>query len=220
MRRKRLIPRTDRLRTPRRGVRLYPLLKRLTDVTLVLSSALLWVPLTAMSALLIKLDSPTGPVFFRQRRVGRGGVPFMMFKFRTMVPDAQAKKKNLMHLNVLSGPDFKIVDDPRITRVGRLLRKTSLDEIPQLINVLRGEMSLVGPRPTSFEAGTYRLWQTERLDVPAGLTGLWQVLARGSSEFDERCRLDIDYIHNRSWWLDMRILFATVAAVVTRRGAH
>ena len=143
-----------------------------------------------------------------------------MYKFRTMVPNAEALKQQLMHLNELQWPDFKITNDPRITRIGRFLRKTSLDEVPQIINVLTGEMSLVGPRPTSFSAQTYKLWHTERLDVLPGLTGLWQVLGRASTEFDERLRLDIAYIEKRCLWLDFQILLRTVTAVVGQKGAH
>jgi lipopolysaccharide/colanic/teichoic acid biosynthesis glycosyltransferase len=144
-----------------------------------------------------------------------------MFKFRTMVPDAEELKKELAHLNELQWPDFKITNDPRITRMGRFLRKSSLDELPQLLNVLRGEMSLVGPRPTSFSAQTYDLWQTERLDVLPGLTGLWQIIGRGSMEFDERVRLDIAYIERRSLSLDIQILFRTVlVALIRQEGAY
>jgi lipopolysaccharide/colanic/teichoic acid biosynthesis glycosyltransferase len=157
---------------------------------------------------------------FFQMRTGKGGRPFKMFKFRSMVKNAEAMKKQLMHLNELQWPDFKITNDPRITRVGRILRKTSLDELPQIFNVLRGEMSLVGPRPTSFSASTYALWQTERLDVVPGITGLWQVYGRASTEFDDRLRLDIAYIEHRCIWLDIQIMFRTVGAVLHARGAH
>ena len=153
-------------------------------------------------------------------RTGKGGRRFRMLKFRTMVPNAEVLKKELAHLNELQWPDFKITNDPRITRVGRILRKTSLDELPQLINVIRGEMSLVGPRPTSFAADTYDLWHTERLDVKPGLTGLWQIIGRGEMEFDERVRLDIEYIQRRCLRLDMQILAMTVLAVVQQRGRH
>jgi lipopolysaccharide/colanic/teichoic acid biosynthesis glycosyltransferase len=129
-------------------------------------------------------------------------------------------KKELAHLNELQWPDFKITNDPRITRVGGFLRKTSLDEAPQLLNVLRGEMSLVGPRPTSFSAQTYKLWHTERLDVQPGITGLWQIIGRGTSEFNDRLRLDIAYIERRCLWLDVQILFRTVTAVLEQRGAY
>ena len=143
-----------------------------------------------------------------------------MYKFRSMVPNAEALKEKYAHLNELQWPDFKITNDPRITKIGRVLRKTSLDELPQLINVLKGDMSLVGPRPTSFGAETYKLWHTERLDVTPGLTGLWQIIGRASMEFDDRLRLDIAYIERRSLWMDINILFFTVFAVFKGRGAH
>lgn len=199
----------------------YHFAKRLMDIVLVLLSLFLVLPLLALCALLIKLESPDGPVLFYQKRTGINGYKFKMFKFRTMVPNAEELKKELAHLNELQWPDFKITNDPRITRMGRFLRKTSLDELPQLLNVLRGEMSLVGPRPTSFSANTYDLWHTERLDVLPGLTGLWQIIGRGSMEFDERVRLDIAYIERRSLWLDMQILVRTFfVALIQQKGAH
>jgi lipopolysaccharide/colanic/teichoic acid biosynthesis glycosyltransferase len=136
-----------------------------------------------------------------------------------MVRNADELKGELAHLNVLPPPDFKIPDDPRITRVGKILRKTSLDELPQLLNVLRGDMSLVGPRPTSFEPSVYKLWHTRRLDVTPGLTGLWQIAGRHTMTFDERLRLDIEYIERRSMALDLRILLATALSVVGGKGA-
>jgi lipopolysaccharide/colanic/teichoic acid biosynthesis glycosyltransferase len=136
-----------------------------------------------------------------------------------MVPNAEDLKAKYAHLNELSLPDFKIADDPRTTRVGRFLRKTSLDELPQLFNILKGEMSWVGPRPTSFSVETYHLRHTERLEVVPGLTGLWQVSGRSNLDFDERLELDIAYIEQQSLWFDLSILLRTVGAVVTRRGA-
>ena len=194
--------------------------KRIMDLTLVLTSLALVLPLLLLCALLIKIESPGGAVLFKQKRTGMGGYPFFMFKFRTMTPNAEQMKKELAHLNELQWPDFKITNDPRITRMGRFLRKTSLDELPQLLNIVRGEMSLVGPRPTSFSPETYQLWQTERLDVLPGLTGLWQILGRGSMEFDERVRLDVAYIERRCLWLDIQILLRTFMAVLGQRGAH
>ena len=158
------------------------------------------------------------PVFFSQNRTGRGGRRFRMYKFRTMVANAAELKAELAALNHLSGPDFKIENDPRITRLGRFLRKSSLDELPQVLNVLRGEMSWVGPRPTSFSADSYDLWQTARLDVVPGVTGLWQVVGRGRTEFDERLRLDMEYIDRRSLWFDLKILWMTVGEVFRPRG--
>ena len=160
------------------------------------------------------------PVFFVQDRTGRGGRRFRMYKFRTMVANAAELKAELAALNQLSGPDFKIANDPRITKIGAFLRKTSLDEVPQILNVLRGEMSLVGPRPTSFEASTYDLWHTERLEVAPGITGLWQVSGRSDVDFDDRVRLDIEYLEQRSFGFDLWILFRTVAALVQQRGAY
>ena len=197
----------------------YESAKRVFDVAICLFLLPLLAPVMALCAVLIWVDDP-GPVMFLQWRTGRGGRRFLMFKFRTMYTNAAELKSQYKHLNELTWPDFKITDDPRVTRVGRVLRKTSLDELPQIVNVLRGEMSLVGPRPTSFEAGTYALWQTERLEVSPGVTGLWQIGGRSDVDFDERTRLDIEYIHRRSLWLDARILLATVGAVLSRRGAY
>jgi lipopolysaccharide/colanic/teichoic acid biosynthesis glycosyltransferase len=129
-------------------------------------------------------------------------------------------KEGLGSANLMGGPDFKLADDPRVTRLGVFLRKTSLDEAPQLWNILRGDMSLVGPRPTSFPANTYDLWHTERLEVVPGLTGLWQVAGRGEIDFDDRVRLDITYVRNRSLSLDLSILLRTIPAVLSQRGAY
>lgn len=200
--------------------RTYLLAKRAMDLFLVLITLPLWLSLNGIVALIINITSPGAPVIFKQLRTGKGGRRFEMYKFRTMVPNAEELKAKYAHLNELQWPDFKITNDPRITRVGRFLRKTSLDEIPQLFNVLRGEMSLVGPRPTSFGPETYKLWHTERLDVTPGLTGLWQIIGRAQLEFDDRLRLDIAYIERRGLWLDINILFRTVLAVFERRGAH
>jgi lipopolysaccharide/colanic/teichoic acid biosynthesis glycosyltransferase len=137
-----------------------------------------------------------------------------------MVKDATELKGALMHENDLSGPDFKIVKDPRITRLGGFFRKYSLDELPQFINVLKGDMSLVGPRPTSFPASSYDMWHTERLEVVPGLSGLWQVSGRAEVDFDERVRLDINYVERRSLHFDLWILVRTVRAVLRARGAY
>jgi lipopolysaccharide/colanic/teichoic acid biosynthesis glycosyltransferase len=198
----------------------YLFVKRLMDLALVILSAPFWLPLLAVIGMAIYLTSPGAPVMFFQPRTGKGGRRFNMYKFRSMVPDAEALKQKYMHLNELQWPDFKITNDPRVTRVGRFLRKTSLDELPQLFNVLKGDMSLVGPRPTSFGANTYKLWHTERLDVMPGITGLWQIAGRAQLEFDDRLRLDIAYIERASIWFDINILFRTVFAVFKQRGAH
>ena len=200
--------------------RSYLFVKRFMDLALVLLTMPFWGALLLLIGLMIWLESPGAPVLFFQNRTGRGGKRFRMYKFRSMVPNAEELKQKYMHLNELQWPDFKITNDPRITRVGRFLRKTSMDELPQLLNVLKGEMSLVGPRPTSFGSETYKLWQTERLDVTPGLTGLWQIIGRAQLEFDDRLRLDIAYIERASIWFDLNILIYTVTAVIKQRGAH
>ncbi len=170
-----------------------------------------------LCALVVRLDSP-GPVLFTQVRAGRDGRPFRMYKFRTMVQNAEELKASLAHLNVLPPPDFKIPNDPRVTRVGRLLRKTSLDELPQFINVLKGEMSLVGPRPCSIGVDSYALWHSERLEVPPGITGIWQLEGRHTSSFDQRLRLDIKYIEEMSLLLDIKLILRTVLEVFKGSG--
>ncbi len=198
----------------------YLLVKRLMDLFLVVVTLPLWLPLNGIIALMIRVTSPGAPVVFRQLRTGKGGRRFNMYKFRTMVHNAEELKAVYAYLNELQLPDFKITNDPRITPIGRFLRKTSLDELPQLFNVLRGEMSLVGPRPTSFGPETYQLWHTERLDVMPGMTGLWQIIGRAHLEFDDRLRLDIAYIERASIWLDINILLRTFLAVFQQRGAY
>ncbi len=197
--------------------RFYPAAKRAMDLALCALALPLVLPLGLLIALAIRLETP-GPIVFRQMRTGQHGVRFPMLKFRTMVRNAEELKASLQHLNILPPPDFKIPDDPRITKVGKFLRKTSLDELPQIINVIRGEMSIVGPRPTSFAPETYDLWHSERLEVVPGITGLWQIKGRGTMTFDERLRLDIEYIERRSILLDLRIIVMTALAVFQRSG--
>lgn len=208
-----------RQQTPRIFQRRWRWAKRAFDLTL----AVLLLPLLGLlfliCALAIVIDSP-GPVVFRQRRTGQNGRRFDMYKFRTMVQNAEELKLKYAHLNILQPPDFKVPNDPRITRVGRFLRTTSLDELPQILNIIKGDMSFVGPRPTSFAAVTYDVWHGERLDVTPGLTGLWQIRGRGEAEFDDRLRLDIEYIRNWSLWYDVRLLWRTFWAVARRKGAH
>lgn len=196
----------------------YAIAKRVLDLVVVIGAAALWVPIALLCALAIKIDDPRAPIMFTQTRTGKGGRTIVMHKFRTMVPNAEEEKRKLLHLNKLQWPDFKIDDDPRITRIGRFLRATSLDELPQILNVLTGEMSIVGPRPTSFPVETYEPWQTVRLDITPGITGLWQIEGRGSAEFDERLRLDVEYIEKQSLRFDLWILMRTVTAVVRRGG--
>jgi lipopolysaccharide/colanic/teichoic acid biosynthesis glycosyltransferase len=200
--------------------RSYRVAKRFMDLFLVGISMPLWLPLHGIIALLIQMTSPGAPVIFKQLRTGKGGNRFSMYKFRTMVPEAEELKSQFAHLNELQWPDFKITNDPRVTRIGKFLRKTSLDELPQLFNILKGEMSLVGPRPTSFGPETYKLWHTHRLDVMPGMTGLWQITGRAQLEFDERLRLDIAYIERACLRLDITILLRTVVAVFKSEGAH
>ncbi len=196
----------------------YAATKRALDLAICVALVPLVLPVGLLCALLIRLESP-GPIMFAQMRTGQHGVRFPMFKFRTMVENAEELKASLQHLNILPPPDFKIPDDPRITRIGSLLRKTSLDEMPQILNVIRGEMSIVGPRPTSFSASTYDLWHSERLEVLPGITGLWQVKGRGTMTFDERLRLDIEYMERRTILLDLKLMVMTALAVVRRSGA-
>jgi lipopolysaccharide/colanic/teichoic acid biosynthesis glycosyltransferase len=198
--------------------RRYLLEKRALDVTICLLLLVFVVPLLLLCILAIRLDTP-GPALFTQDRTGRDGRRFRMLKLRTMVANAEELKPALAHLNVLPPPDFKILDDPRITRVGRFLRATSLDELPQLWNVLRGDMSIVGPRPTSFAAGSYELWHTSRLDVPPGITGLWQIEGRNITSFDQRLRLDMEYIRRRSVPYDLVLIARTAGVVFRRSGA-
>jgi lipopolysaccharide/colanic/teichoic acid biosynthesis glycosyltransferase len=198
--------------------RAYRVATRILDVVLCLIALPFVIPILALCALAVRIDTPGAP-FFAQLRTGRHGHRFRMYKMRTMVENASELKEQYLHLNELTWPDFKIKDDPRITRVGAFLRRTSLDELPQIFNVLAGDMTLVGPRPTSFSADTYSLWHTARLEVKPGLTGLWQVSGRADLDFDERLRLDIAYIHNRCLTLDLLILTRTFGAVFRGRGA-
>lgn len=194
--------------------------KRVVDVfgALILMVALL--PLFGAVALVIRFESP-GPILFRQKRLGRGGRPFTIFKFRTMCVGAEQEQEQLLHLNERNGPVFKLARDPRHTRVGRWIRRLSLDELPNLVNVLKGEMSLVGPRPPlPSEVQGYQDWQKRRLQAMPGITGLWQVSGRSELSFDEQCRLDIRYIENWSPWLDFWIMLRTIPAVLLARGAY
>ncbi|MBU0702636.1 MAG: undecaprenyl-phosphate glucose phosphotransferase [Chloroflexi bacterium] len=196
------------------------LIKRGVDVVGAVTMLMLGAPLLGLIALAIRLGSP-GPIVFRQTRVGAGGKRFEMFKFRSMREGAEAELEHLLDLNEADGQVFKIRDDPRLTRVGRFLRRTSLDELPQLWNVLRGEMSLVGPRPpVPAEVSRYKRWHKRRLDVRPGMTGLWQVSGRSLLSFDETVLLDIYYIENWSLWLDFKILLRTIPTVLFGEGAY
>jgi len=196
------------------------LLKRAIDVALSGMALVLLSPLMGLIAIAIKLDSP-GPVFFKQKRVGRRGKVFTIYKFRSMVEGAEEMLPQLMEHNEVDGPIFKMKDDPRRTRVGRFLRRTSLDELPQLYNVLKGDMSLVGPRPPiPEEVEQYKEWQKKRLEVLPGITGLWQVSGRSRLSFDDMVLLDIYYAENWSLWLDFTILLRTIPKVILGEGAY
>ncbi|HHS49972.1 MAG TPA: sugar transferase [candidate division Zixibacteria bacterium] len=194
--------------------------KRAIDLFGSLFGLIVLSPFLTGIALAIKIDSK-GPVFFKQERIGKNGRKFMMLKFRSMFIDAEKRLAELLDKNEAEGALFKMKDDPRITKVGKFLRKFSLDEFPQLINVLRGDMSLVGPRPPlEREIVEYESWQLKRVDTVPGMTGLWQVSGRSNLPFEEMVRLDIFYIEHWSLWLDIKILFKTIPAVIFGRGAY
>ncbi len=193
--------------------------KRCVDLAVAIPCILLLLPVIAIVAIAVHRSS-AGPVLFRQTRVGLHGRQFTLLKFRTMRAGAEADQDKLEHRNEMSGPVFKLRDDPRVTRVGRFLRRFSLDELPQLWNVVKGDMSLVGPRPpTPEEVEQYKPWQRRRLSMRPGLTCLWQVAGRNEIDFDRWVALDLEYIDNWSPWLDVKILLRTVPAVLTGRGA-
>ena len=195
-------------------------IKRGLDLIITIPTLLILSPLILIIAIVIKLDSP-GPIFFIQERIGRNGKPFLTYKFRTMVVEAEALREQLTAFNEADGPLFKMRNDPRTTRVGRYLRRFSLDELPQTINVLRGEMSLVGPRPAlPQEVAAYEPWHRKRLEASPGLTGLWQVSGRSDLGFEEMMLLDIYYVENWTPVLDLSILFRTLPKVLWGSGAY
>jgi lipopolysaccharide/colanic/teichoic acid biosynthesis glycosyltransferase len=198
----------------------FPLWKRVSGILGAALGLLLLAPVMLIVALAVRFSSP-GPVLFAQWRSGLGGRPFLMYKFRTMVMDAEAHQAGLRACNEQDGPAFKMKKDPRVTRLGRFLRATSLDELPQLWNVLRGEMALVGPRPLPCaESNACRLWQKRRLHAKPGLTCIWQVHGRSRVSFEEWVRMDLRYLRRQSWWLDLVLVILTLPAVVSGRGAH
>ncbi len=199
---------------------LYEICKRALDIVAAFFGLLLALPLMMVSAIIIKFDS-SGPLLFRQPRLGKDGRPFVMFKLRSMTQDAAELRALVAAGNEMAGPVFKIRSDPRVTRVGRFLRKASIDELPQLWHVLIGDMSLVGPRPPiPDEVARYEPWQRERLAAKPGLTCTWQVSGRSDIPFDRWVQMDIDYIRHRSLALDLKILLQTIPAVITGRGAY
>jgi len=214
--------------------RSYRLIKRLLDVIISSVALFFLLPLFGVIAILIKVDSP-GPVIFKQKRIGKDGKLFSFLKFRSMVVNAEQIREKIEHLNILHGPLFKVKGDPRITRIGAFLRKFSLDELPQLLNVIKGEMSLVGPRPLpaedlkliptidtlmTIDMRSYGLWKELRTIVKPGVSGLWQVNGRSELPLEGWVEFDLYYIRNRSIWLDFFILLRTVPAVLSGRGAE
>ena len=199
----------------------YLLAKRILDFVASLSGLILLAPLFLLIALAIKLSSPKGPIFYRLHWAGRHGKPFVGYKFRTMVPDADKLKEQLRRFNEMQGPVFKMRNDPRVLPLGRFLRKFSLDELPQLYSVLKGDMSLVGPRPPcQEEADKFEFWQRRKLSVKPGITCLWQINGRNEiSAFSDWARLDLAYIQNASLLLDLKIILLTFPAVLLGRGA-
>jgi len=201
--------------------RLYPMVSRLLDVAASAAALVLAAPILLVAAIAIKITSP-GPVFFRQRRAGKDQAPFTMYKLRTMYPGADDDKELFRKFNSLpTGPCFKMKNDPRVTTVGRWLRRSSLDELPQFLNVLKGDMALVGPRPLPLdEVVTDTIQQRMRFSIKPGITCLWQVCGRTEIPYEEWLALDVWYIRNRSLSLDLQILVKTVPAVVSARGAY
>lgn len=188
---------------------LYLFVKRVIDIIAAVIGLIVLSPILLIVAILIKIDSK-GPILFKQQRVGKDGNEFGMYKFRSMVINAEELKDSLEDKNEMSGPMFKMKNDPRITRVGKFIRKTSIDELPQLINVIKGEMSLVGPRPSlPKEVAQFKPWMKERLTVKPGLTCYWQVSGRNNIPFEEWMKMDIKYIKERSLWVDIKLIFRT-----------
>ncbi|MDJ0752696.1 MAG: sugar transferase [Ardenticatenaceae bacterium] len=194
--------------------------KRVFDLLIALVALICLSPLIALTAVLVKITSP-GPIFFKQIRVGKWGEPFYCYKFRSMYIDAEERKEALMAQNEADGPVFKIKNDPRITPVGRVIRKLSIDELPQLLNVIKGEMSLVGPRPAvPKEVAEYTFDELARLGAVPGITGLQQVSGRSDLDFKRWVELDLQYINEQSLWTDIKILLRTIPAVIFARGAY
>mgnify|MGYP001436628938 CR=1 FL=1 len=199
----------------------YLIAKRIMDICGALVGLICLSWLFLIVALLIKLEDPKAPVFFKQVRVGKDGKEFYMYKFRSMVTNAEELLESLLHLNEVSGAMFKMKDDPRVTKIGKFIRKTSIDELPQLWNVLKGDMSLVGPRPPlPREVAQYTEYDKQRLLVKPGCTGLWQVSGRNDLGFDEMVELDLKYIRERSLLYDIKIIFKTIKIMIKPNSAY
>ncbi|OAS88181.1 MULTISPECIES: sugar transferase [Metabacillus] len=217
----------ESINAPREGIKndlekkvLYNISKRTLDIFGALVGLVMLSFILLVIALLIKLEDPKGPIFFCQKRLGKDGKEFKMYKFRSMITDAETKLEELLKYNEVEGAMFKMKDDPRVTRIGRFIRKTSIDELPQLFNVLKGDMSLVGPRPPlPREVNEYTNYHLQRLFVTPGCTGVWQASARNSVGFEEMVEMDLYYIRNRSFWLDLKIIFKTFLVLFGSKNA-
>ncbi len=213
-------PQDDLVQFPVRDSLIYRISKRGLDILFSLTGILMFLPLMIPLAILIRLESP-GSIIFRQIRVGRNRRHFVCYKFRSMVNEAEELKEGLASDNEASGAMFKIQNDPRITQLGRFLRRSSLDELPQLFNVLKGDMSIVGPRPQiPTEVEQYEPWHYRRLEVQPGITCLWQISGRSSIGFNEWMRLDSEYVQHRGFFYDLKIILLTLPAIIARRGAY
>ena len=205
---------------PTKGFSFYEVIKRTIDIVCSFVGILVLSPLFIVIAIIIKLTSK-GPVFFSQKRVGKHGREFDMYKFRSMVVNAEELKEKLAAQNEMSGPMFKMKDDPRVTKVGKFIRKTSIDELPQLWNILKGDMSLVGPRPSlPKEVAQFDEWMYKRLEVKPGLTCYWQVSGRNNIDFEDWMKLDIKYVEERNFWIDIKLIFKTVFVLFGDKNAH
>ncbi len=201
------------------NLKFYEICKRGIDIIGAGSGLILLSPVIAIVACAVKFTSK-GPIFFSQKRVGKNGQLFDMYKFRSMVVNAEELKEKLVHQNEMSGPMFKMKEDPRVTKVGKFIRKTSLDELPQLWNVLKGDMSLVGPRPSlPKEVKQFEKWMYKRLTVKPGLTCYWQVSGRNNIDFEDWMKLDISYVEDRNLWIDIKLIFKTVLVLFGDKNA-
>ena len=204
----------------KQNLRVYEICKRTIDIIGAGLGLILLSPIIAVVACAVKVTSK-GPIFFSQKRVGKNGELFEMYKFRSMVVNAEELKGNLEDQNEMSGPMFKIKDDPRVTKVGKFIRKTSIDELPQLWNVLKGDMSLVGPRPSlPKEVEQFDNWMFKRLSVRPGLTCYWQVSGRNNIDFENWMKLDCRYVDERNLWIDIKLIFKTVFVLFGDKNAH
>ena len=199
----------------------YLLTKRVLDIIGSLVGIILLSPFILIVAIIIKVQDPRGPIFFKQKRIGKHGQEFYMYKFRSMVSNAEELLKDLLEQNEICGAMFKIKDDPRITKFGKFIRKTSIDELPQLWNVIKGEMSLVGPRPPlPREVKEYDDYDKQRLTVTPGCTGIWQVSGRNNLSFKEMVELDLKYISERNIWVDIKIILKTILVLFGSKNAY